>query len=61
MQRLAREAVQNGCTRFVWQVLDWNEPSIRFYESLGARVLREWQAVRIDGEALAALAAASTA
>lgn len=60
MQRLAREAVENGCTRFVWQVLDWNEPSIRFYESLGARVLREWQAVRIDGEALAALAAAGS-
>jgi GNAT superfamily N-acetyltransferase len=60
MQRLAREAVQNGCTRFVWQVLDWNEPSIHFYESLGARVLREWQSVRIDGDALSALAAAST-
>ena len=61
MQRLAREATKNGCTRFVWQVLDWNEPSIRFYESLGARVLREWQTVRIDGDALAALAAAATA
>lgn len=61
MQRLAREALHHGCTRFVWQVLDWNEPSIRFYESLGARVLREWQTVRIDGDALAALAAAAPA
>lgn len=59
MQRLAREALSHGCTRFVWQVLDWNEPSIRFYESLGARVLREWQTVRIDGDALAALATAA--
>ncbi len=52
MKRLAREALENGCKRFVWQVLDWNEPSIRFYESLGAKVLREWQTVRLDGEAL---------
>jgi GNAT superfamily N-acetyltransferase len=57
MERLAREAVAHGCKRFVWQVLDWNEPSIRFYESLGAKVLEEWQTVRIDGEALAKLAA----
>jgi GNAT superfamily N-acetyltransferase len=56
MQQLAREAVGAGCTRFVWQVLDWNEPSIRFYESLGAKVLREWLTVRLDGEALATLA-----
>jgi GNAT superfamily N-acetyltransferase len=57
MQRLAKEAIDHGCTRFVWQVLDWNEPSIRFYESLGAKVLREWQTVRLDGAALTALAA----
>jgi GNAT superfamily N-acetyltransferase len=56
MQCLAREATEQGCTRFVWQVLDWNEPSIRFYESLGANVLEEWKTVRIDGEALAKLA-----
>jgi GNAT superfamily N-acetyltransferase len=56
MQRLAREATDAGCTRFLWQVLDWNEPSIRFYESLGAKILREWQTVRIDGDALARLA-----
>jgi GNAT superfamily N-acetyltransferase len=56
MKRLAREATENGCRRFIWQVLDWNEPSIRFYESLGAKVLREWLTVRLDGEALAKLA-----
>jgi hypothetical protein len=37
-------------------VLDWNEPAIQFYESLGADVLREWLTVRMDGEALARLA-----
>lgn len=56
MLRLARLAVDEGCTRFLWQVLDWNEPSIQFYESLGAKVLREWQTVRLDGEALGKLA-----
>jgi RimJ/RimL family protein N-acetyltransferase len=40
----------------VWQVLDWNEPSIRFYESLGAKVVHEWLTCRLDGEALQALA-----
>jgi GNAT superfamily N-acetyltransferase len=59
MRRLAREAVGSGCKRFVWQVLDWNEPSIRFYESLGAKVLREWLTVRIEGEALARLSSAA--
>lgn len=56
MQRLARDAIAYGCTRFVWQVLDWNEPSIRFYEALGAKLLRDWVTVRLDGEALASLA-----
>jgi GNAT superfamily N-acetyltransferase len=55
---LARIAVTSGCTRYQWQVLDWNEPAIRFHEAMGARVLREWLTVRIDGEGLAALAAA---
>jgi GNAT superfamily N-acetyltransferase len=56
MRALAREAVAAGCGRFGWQVLDWNEPAIRFYESLGARVLPEWQSVRVEGAALRALA-----
>lgn len=58
MRALARVAVEEGCPRFSWQVLDWNEPSIAFYERLGAKVLREWLTVRIEGDALAALAAA---
>jgi len=55
---LARTAVAEGCTRYQWQVLDWNEPAIRFYEAMGARVLREWLTVRIDGADLARLAEA---
>jgi GNAT superfamily N-acetyltransferase len=56
MRALAREAVSQGCPRFVWQVLDWNEPSIVFYEKLGAQIQRQWLTVRLEGEALAALA-----
>jgi GNAT superfamily N-acetyltransferase len=53
---LARLAVQENCGRFQWQVLDWNTPSIRFYESLGARVMKEWLTMRVEGEALVRLA-----
>lgn len=55
---LAAVAVREGCGRFQWQVLDWNEPSIRFYEGLGAQVMKEWLTVRVEGEAaLRAMAA----
>lgn len=57
MRRVAKEALAARCTRFQWQVLDWNTDAIGFYERLGAEVLREWQAVRITGDALAKLAA----
>jgi GNAT superfamily N-acetyltransferase len=53
---LARIAVAEGCGRFQWQVLDWNEPAIEFYRSLGGEILREWLTVRVEGEALRALA-----
>ena len=56
MRYLARTALDTGCGRFVWQVLDWNEPSIRFYESLGGKIVKEWLTVRLDGEELRALA-----
>lgn len=49
---LAKLANQRGCGRMEWTVLDWNEPAIAFYESLGARRLREWQICRLTGEAL---------
>jgi len=53
---LAALAHERGCGRMEWAVLDWNEPAIGFYEKLGAKVMKEWIAVRIDGEALTALA-----
>jgi GNAT superfamily N-acetyltransferase len=56
MKALAGIAVERDCRRFVWQVLDWNEPAIGFYERLGAKVMREWLTVRLEGEALARLA-----
>jgi GNAT superfamily N-acetyltransferase len=54
---LAGIALRENCGRFVWQVLDWNQPAIGFYESLGARVMKEWLTMRVDGEALRRLAA----
>jgi GNAT superfamily N-acetyltransferase len=54
--RLAQIAVERGCKRFEWQVLDWNEPSIAFYKALGAVALDEWTKYRVSGEALEALA-----
>ncbi len=54
---LAQIAIERDCARLEWSVLDWNEPSIAFYKSLGARFLDEWTGMRVDGEALAELAA----
>lgn len=53
---VARIAHQRGCGRFEWAVLDWNEPSIRFYKSLGAQPLDDWTIMRVTGPALHALA-----
>jgi GNAT superfamily N-acetyltransferase len=55
--RLAKMAVDEGCGRFEWQVLDWNTPALKFYESLGAKRLNEWLTLRLSGEELGALAA----
>jgi GNAT superfamily N-acetyltransferase len=56
---LAAVALREGCGRFQWQVLDWNEPSIRFYEGLGAKRMQQWLTMRVEGdEALRALAKA---
>lgn len=56
LKRLAQVAVERDCGRFEWWVLDWNEPAIRFYESLGARPMSDWTVFRVDGENLRALA-----
>jgi GNAT superfamily N-acetyltransferase len=53
---LARVAVEKGCGRYQWQVLDWNTPAIDFYESLGAKVMKEWLTMRVMGKALEKLA-----
>ncbi|WP_308911940.1 GNAT family N-acetyltransferase [Pseudokordiimonas caeni] len=56
LKHLAKIALERDCGRFEWSVLDWNEPSIQFYKSLGAKPMDEWTIFRLDGEALAALA-----
>lgn len=56
LKHCARLAVARGCGRFEWSVLDWNAPSIAFYESVGATVMPEWKICRMTGEALARLA-----
>lgn len=56
LQRLAQIAVERGCERLDWAVLDWNELAITFYEKLGARLQKDWIPVRLEGEALRALA-----
>ena len=58
LAHLSRLAVERGCGRVEWAVLDWNAPAIRFYESLGARPNSEWTVYRLTDEPLAALAAA---
>jgi GNAT superfamily N-acetyltransferase len=55
-RHLARRAVTEGCRRMEWQVLDWNEPAIRFYRKIGAGSMDEWRIQRISGDALLALA-----
>ena len=55
---LARIAVQRGCGRLEWSVLDWNEPAIGFYESLGATLMDGWSIFRVTGDALTTLGSA---
>ena len=56
LRALAGIAVERGCGRFEWAVLDWNADAIRFYEALGGTVLPDWRIVRVTGPALAAMA-----
>jgi GNAT superfamily N-acetyltransferase len=53
---VARLAVERGCARFEWAVLDWNEPAIEFYRRLGAGAMDEWTTYRLAGAALETLA-----
>ena len=56
VRRLAGRAAERGCARMDWSVLDWNEPAMAFYRSLGARPMDEWTTWRLDGVELARLA-----
>jgi GNAT superfamily N-acetyltransferase len=57
LAELARLTTARGCARFEWSVLDWNAPSIAFYRGLGAQAMDDWTIMRLDGDALASLAA----
>lgn len=56
LARLARIAVDEGCPRLEWDVLNWNESAIAVYERIGAEKLTEWSIMRLSGESLQALA-----
>lgn len=56
LKHLAKIAVSKNCGRFEWSVLDWNEPAIQFYQSIGAKPQNEWVGYRLEGKALEAFA-----
>lgn len=58
LSHVARLALERGCGRVEWGVLDWNQPSIEFYKKLGAVPMDEWTKYRLTGQALARLACA---
>ena len=60
LRRVAAIAAGKGCTKLQWEVLDWNQPAIDFYHSIGGFMLNEWRIMRVTGNALAALAASGT-
>ena len=60
LARLARIAIDEGCPRLEWDVLDWNVPAIAVYESIGAKILTEWRIMRLAGDPLQALAQLSS-
>jgi GNAT superfamily N-acetyltransferase len=56
LKQVAAFALERGCQRLQWEVLDWNTPAIDFYRAMGAEFLDEWRNVRVSGEALQRLA-----
>lgn len=60
LKQVAAIAVEKGCRRLQWEVLDWNTPAIDFYRAMGAEFLDEWRNVRVSGEALLQLATGIT-
>ena len=59
LTHIAAIAVEQGCHRLQWDVLEWNAPAIGFYEQLGAKMMTEWRIMRVRHEAIPALAAQS--
>ena len=59
LQRVAAIALEKGCGRMQWEVLDWNTPAIDFYRAMGAEFLDEWRNVRLSGDAIRKLAEAA--
>src|SRR5215467_11809652 len=57
LQKLAKIALEENCYGLRWMVLEWNEPALKFYETLGAELLGEWETMLLRGEALERLAA----
>jgi GNAT superfamily N-acetyltransferase len=57
LEQVAAIAVEKGCQRLQWEVLDWNAPAIEFYRAMGAEFLDEWRNVRVSGAALQRLSA----
>jgi GNAT superfamily N-acetyltransferase len=57
LNHVAATALKRGCTRLQWDVLEWNQPAIDFYHSIGATMLHEWRRMRVTGDALHALGA----
>jgi GNAT superfamily N-acetyltransferase len=61
LQRLAQIAVQEQCYGLRWMVLEWNDPALKFYESLGAELLGDWETMLLRGRALEQLAQSKVA
>lgn len=59
LRKLAALALERGCGRFEWSVLDWNAPAIKVYEKLGARPMSDWTVYRLDGDRLNAMGASA--
>ena len=52
LKEVVRYGMSKGVRRISWEVLDWNEPAIQFYEQRGAKVLRDWDVVQLDEEGM---------
>lgn len=59
LKKVAEIAVEKGCRRMQWEVLDWNTPAVDFYRAMGADFLDEWRNVRLEGDAILRLAASA--